>query len=65
MVCNVSSATNRLMLGAAVGRRGGVACPVGRRGAHQLVNESAEPLRVLVVSTMVYPDMSWRGMSSS
>jgi uncharacterized cupin superfamily protein len=32
-----------------------VACPVGRRGAHQLRNDSDEPVRVLVVSTMVYP----------
>lgn len=34
-----------------------VACLVGRRGAHQLVTQSAEPVRVLVVSTMVYPDI--------
>jgi len=34
-----------------------VACPVGRRGAHQLLNDSAEPVRVLVVSTMVYPEV--------
>ncbi|MGH2909853.1 MAG: cupin domain-containing protein [Solirubrobacteraceae bacterium] len=34
-----------------------VACPVGRPGAHQLINDSDEPLRVLVVSTMVYPEV--------
>ena len=34
-----------------------VACPVGRRGAHQLCNDSDEPVRVLVVSTMVYPEV--------
>lgn len=34
-----------------------VACPIGRRGAHQLLNDSAEPVRVLVVSTMVYPEV--------
>ena len=34
-----------------------VACPVGRHGAHQLLNKSAEPVRVLIVSTMVYPDI--------
>ncbi len=33
-----------------------VACPVGRAGAHQLQNRSGEAVRVLVVSTMVYPD---------
>ncbi len=34
-----------------------VACPVGRRGAHQMRNDTDEPVRVLVVSTMVYPDV--------
>ena len=34
-----------------------VACPVGRTGAHQLLNESDEPARVLVVSTMLYPEV--------
>lgn len=35
-----------------------VACPVGRRGAHQLQNNTGEPLRVLVISTMVYPEVA-------
>jgi uncharacterized cupin superfamily protein len=35
-----------------------VACPTGRRGAHQLQNNRSEPVRVLVVSTMVYPDVA-------
>ena len=30
---------------------------MGRDGAHQLLNDSSEPVRVLVVSTMVYPDV--------
>ena len=34
-----------------------VACPVGQRGAHQLLNDLDEPVRVLVVSTMVYPEV--------
>lgn len=34
-----------------------VACLPGRRGAHQLINDSDEPVRVLVVSTMVYPEV--------
>jgi uncharacterized cupin superfamily protein len=33
-----------------------VACPVGRAGAHQLQNRTSDPVRVLVVSTMNYPD---------
>jgi uncharacterized cupin superfamily protein len=33
-----------------------VACPVGRRGAHQLQNNTNEPVRALVISTMVYPE---------
>jgi uncharacterized cupin superfamily protein len=35
-----------------------VACPVGPRGAHQLRNETDEPVRALVVSTMVYPEVA-------
>src|SRR5262249_47591233 len=35
-----------------------VACPVGRRGAHQLQNNSDEPVRALVISTMVYPEIA-------
>jgi uncharacterized cupin superfamily protein len=35
-----------------------VACPVGRRGAHQVQNNSPEPVRVLVVSTMIYPEVA-------
>jgi uncharacterized cupin superfamily protein len=34
-----------------------VACPVGRSGTHQLRNDSNEPVRVLVVSTMIYPEV--------
>jgi uncharacterized cupin superfamily protein len=34
-----------------------VACPIGRRGSHQLRNRSTETVRVLVVSTMVYPEV--------
>jgi uncharacterized cupin superfamily protein len=33
-----------------------VACPVGRAGAHQLQNQTDSPVRVLVVSTMIYPE---------
>jgi uncharacterized cupin superfamily protein len=35
-----------------------VACPVGRRGAHQLQNNTNEPVRALVISTMVYPEVA-------
>jgi uncharacterized cupin superfamily protein len=35
-----------------------VACPVGPRGAHQVQNNTDEPVRVLVVSTMVYPEIA-------
>jgi uncharacterized cupin superfamily protein len=33
-----------------------IACPVGRRGAHQLQNRTNDPVRALIVSTMNYPD---------
>ena len=29
----------------------------GRRGAHQVVNRDSDPARVLIVSTMVYPEV--------
>jgi uncharacterized cupin superfamily protein len=35
-----------------------VACLTGRRGAHQLQNHGNEPVRVLVISTMVYPELA-------
>ena len=35
-----------------------VACLVGSRGAHQVRNDTDEPVRVLVVSTMVYPEVA-------
>ena len=35
-----------------------VACPAGRDGAHQLQNRTDEPVRALVVSTMVYPEVA-------
>jgi uncharacterized cupin superfamily protein len=34
-----------------------VAFPVGERGAHQVVNRSSEPARVLIVSEMNAPDV--------
>ncbi|HEY5428708.1 MAG TPA: cupin domain-containing protein [Solirubrobacteraceae bacterium] len=34
-----------------------VSCPAGGRGAHQLRNETSEPVRVIVISTMVYPEI--------
>ena len=34
-----------------------IACPPGGELPHQLINDSAEDLRYLVVSTMVYPDI--------
>ena len=34
-----------------------VSCPVGRDGAHSVQNNSDAAVRVLVVSTMVYPDV--------
>jgi uncharacterized cupin superfamily protein len=35
-----------------------VAFPAGRQGAHGLRNETAEPVRVLIVSTMHAPDIN-------
>jgi uncharacterized cupin superfamily protein len=35
-----------------------VACPAGREGAHRLTNDTDEPVRVLVVSTMHAPDIN-------
>jgi uncharacterized cupin superfamily protein len=35
-----------------------VACPVGRAGAHQLQNRTDGPVRALVISTMVYPELA-------
>jgi uncharacterized cupin superfamily protein len=35
-----------------------VACPAGRAGAHRLRNETDEPVRVLIVSTMHAPDIN-------
>jgi uncharacterized cupin superfamily protein len=35
-----------------------VACPADERGAHQLVNTGAEPLRFLAISTMNEPDVA-------
>jgi uncharacterized cupin superfamily protein len=47
-----------------------VAFPRGRRGAHRVRNTSPEPARVLIVSTMNFPDVvehpdtgSWLSMS--
>jgi uncharacterized cupin superfamily protein len=34
-----------------------VACPVGERGASQVVNRTSEPVRVLIVSEMVSPEI--------
>jgi uncharacterized cupin superfamily protein len=33
-----------------------VACPAGKSGAHQLQNQTDEPVRALVISTMHYPE---------
>lgn len=35
-----------------------VACPTGRRGAHRLDNRGSEPARILIVSTMVAPELN-------
>jgi uncharacterized cupin superfamily protein len=35
-----------------------VACPAGRAGAHRLDNRTHEPVRVLVVSTMIAPELN-------
>jgi uncharacterized cupin superfamily protein len=35
-----------------------IACPVGRRGAHTIKNDTNQPTRVLIVSTMVYPEVA-------
>ena len=35
-----------------------VACPTGRRGAHRLDNGTGEPVRVLIVSTMIAPELN-------
>ena len=35
-----------------------VACPVGPGGAHRIDNRSGEPARVLIVSTMLAPEVN-------
>jgi uncharacterized cupin superfamily protein len=35
-----------------------VAFPSGRRGVHQVRNRSTEPARVLIASTMIYPEVA-------
>jgi uncharacterized cupin superfamily protein len=35
-----------------------VACPAGRSGAHRIDNRGQEPARVLVVSTMLAPEVN-------
>jgi uncharacterized cupin superfamily protein len=35
-----------------------VACPAGRSGGHRLDNRTNEPVRILVVSTMIAPELS-------
>lgn len=35
-----------------------VACPTGRRGGHRLDNRTDEPARVLIVSTMIAPELN-------
>src|SRR3954468_19317324 len=35
-----------------------VACPTGGRGAHRIDNRSEEPARVLIVSTMIAPEVN-------
>jgi uncharacterized cupin superfamily protein len=34
-----------------------VACPAGPEGAHRVANDADEPARVLIVSTMEYPEV--------
>lgn len=56
----VLSGTGRLRIGedtVAVKAGDYVALPVGPEGAHQLVNDGAEPLRYLAFSTMQEPDI--------
>jgi uncharacterized cupin superfamily protein len=39
-------------------REGEVTCfPVGRRGAHRVENRGDDPVRILIVSTMIGPDV--------
>ena len=35
-----------------------VACPTGKRGAHRIDNRTEEPVRFLVVSTMIAPEVN-------
>jgi uncharacterized cupin superfamily protein len=35
-----------------------VACPIGRKGAHRIDNRSDEPVRLLVISTMLAPEIN-------
>jgi uncharacterized cupin superfamily protein len=35
-----------------------VACPAGRSGAHRLDNDTSEPARILIVSTMKAPEIN-------
>jgi uncharacterized cupin superfamily protein len=34
------------------------ACPTGRRGAHRIDNRTDEPIRFLIVSTMIAPEVN-------
>ncbi|MEZ5102735.1 MAG: hypothetical protein R3C15_23685, partial [Thermoleophilia bacterium] len=36
-----------------------VAFPAGREGAHTFANRTDEPVRALVVSTMLRPEINW------
>lgn len=35
-----------------------VACPAGRGGAHRIDNRTDEPVRLLILSTMLYPEVN-------
>jgi uncharacterized cupin superfamily protein len=35
-----------------------VACPAGRAGAHRIDNRTGEPIRLLILSTMVAPEVN-------
>ena len=41
-----------------LGRGDAVLFPVGREGAHQVVNRSSEAARVMIASTMFHPDIT-------
>ena len=60
LICLVGQPTLRTPDGERRLERGDVVCfPTGPRGAHQVRNDTDEPVRVLILSTMTYPAVAF------